>query len=333
MKSLWIKARLFFNSIMLFLMVLTFVVGNAEGSSIINFASKDSHQHETFDNQDSQHTDESLDDHDERIVMSDEIVQKAGIGIKHAAPETIKHTLQLFGEITAIPEQQFLVSAPYSGLVESLKVKVGDLVVKGQVLATIHNTASLNSYDVVAPASGEISHKYVRLGERITEQPLFEITDLSTVRLQMSAFSADLEQLALGQTVQVRDLHDHNATLTQISYLSARMNTQHIAQAQAVLPNDMGFWRPGAHVKADVTVSNRQVKVVVAKTALQQFENQLVVFVRQDNAFIVKPVQLGQADDTYVEIISGLVAGERYASDNSFVLKADLMKASANHAH
>ena len=42
---------------------------------------------------------------------------------------------------------------------------------------------------------------------------------------------------------------------------------------------------------------------------------------------------LGQGDPDNVEIVFGLDAGERYASSNTFVLKAELGKSEAEHSH
>jgi len=42
---------------------------------------------------------------------------------------------------------------------------------------------------------------------------------------------------------------------------------------------------------------------------------------------------LGRSDGTQVEVRQGLDAGERYAATNSFILKSELGKGSAEHTH
>jgi len=44
-------------------------------------------------------------------------------------------------------------------------------------------------------------------------------------------------------------------------------------------------------------------------------------------------VVLGERDDLYAEVLSGLTAGEIYVSQNSFLIKADLQKSGAGHEH
>ena len=42
---------------------------------------------------------------------------------------------------------------------------------------------------------------------------------------------------------------------------------------------------------------------------------------------------IGKPDPLRTEIVKGLSAGARYASTNSFVIKAEIGKASAEHSH
>jgi cobalt-zinc-cadmium efflux system membrane fusion protein len=57
------------------------------------------------------------------------------------------------------------------------------------------------------------------------------------------------------------------------------------------------------------------------------------VFVRTPRGFVVRPVTVGTGSDAAVPIISGLRVGERVATVNAFVLKAELGKAEAEHDH
>jgi cobalt-zinc-cadmium efflux system membrane fusion protein len=49
--------------------------------------------------------------------------------------------------------------------------------------------------------------------------------------------------------------------------------------------------------------------------------------------FEPRQVVLGRADGEYSEVVSGLTTGETYAAANSFTLKAELGKGSAEHGH
>jgi cobalt-zinc-cadmium efflux system membrane fusion protein len=92
-------------------------------------------------------------------------------------------------------------------------------------------------------------------------------------------------------------------------------------------------WRVGQQIHAHVVDGQVNAAVAVREDALQTFRDWTVVFVRVGDQFEVRPVELGQRADGFVEVLSGLQAGQVYAAGNSFLLKAELGKAGASHDH
>ena len=92
-------------------------------------------------------------------------------------------------------------------------------------------------------------------------------------------------------------------------------------------------WRPGTYVTAEVEVGQDRVPVRVPKAALQTVEGKRIVFVRTDEGFEKREVGLGRSDDDTFEITSGVKPGEKIAVANTFLLKAELGKSEADHAH
>lgn len=268
-----------------------------------------------------------------RTVLSDRSVAKAAIELEQAGAGQIRTQLHLFGVVAAIPEQQYQVGAAYSGIVHNIAVKVGDKVQKGQVVAQLQNPATLKNYSITAPAAGEITATFVNVGSKVTEQPIIEISDLSTVYVEMSAFPGDTEQLKTGDVFTVNDLHGHQQAQSQISYIAPQMTGGHIARARGVISNEGGHWRPGMHVKTDVVVASVDAPMVIKKSALQQWNDKTVIFIRVGDTFEIRMPELGRADDTQVEVLSGVPAGASYATSNSFILKADVLKSGASHDH
>jgi cobalt-zinc-cadmium efflux system membrane fusion protein len=103
--------------------------------------------------------------------------------------------------------------------------------------------------------------------------------------------------------------------------------------ARATIRNADGQWRPGAAVRARVTVSQREAAIVVPVTALQTFEGEAVVFVRKDDEYTPQAVKIGQRDVTNAEVLDGLTGGEEIVVEQSYLIKADLEKESAGHEH
>ena len=133
--------------------------------------------------------------------------------------------------------------------------------------------------------------------------------------------------------VSVFSLHHGESADSNISYIAPQMTEGHIARARAVLDNSNGYWRPGMHIKAEVLTATIPVALAVQKRAIQRFRDMPVVFARYGNTFEVRMLQFGREDDNYIEVTSGLKPGTEYATDNSFVLKADILKSGASHDH
>jgi membrane fusion protein, heavy metal efflux system len=119
-----------------------------------------------------------------------------------------------------------------------------------------------------------------------------------------------------------------------ISYVAPVIDEQtRTALARAVLANAKGSWRPGLFVTATIEVGATDVPLLIPKDALQTIEGQASVFVQTPEGFEARPVTLGRANETHVEILSGLESGERYAATETFILKAELAKGEATHQH
>ena len=54
---------------------------------------------------------------------------------------------------------------------------------------------------------------------------------------------------------------------------------------------------------------------------------------QQLGRFLCAQLPLGRANETHVEITAGLETGERYATTETFMLKAELGKGAASHEH
>ncbi|MDX3772753.1 efflux RND transporter periplasmic adaptor subunit [Chromatiaceae bacterium AAb-1] len=282
-----------------------------------------SHQHEH---------DEHEDEHDE-VSISEQMQQKNGIETAVAASGVLQKITPLFGIISIIPQQQFRIQAPYPGIVQQMQVSVGDTVSRGQEVATVRNNSTLQIYSITAPAAGIVTGQPLNAGDLAADTPLLEISNLSQVWAEMSAFPDDLFRLKTGNSLTVRDLHRNIHAQSSLSYISPLMTGGHIARVRAVLSNDNGHWRPGMHIAADIITAEEPVAVRIPKTALQQIDEQQVVFIRSGNTFMPQQVQLGRQDNHYVEVLSGLHAGDEYVAVNSFIIKADLLKSGAGHEH
>lgn len=268
-----------------------------------------------------------------RATLSDRVIEKANILIEKAKARTLQFNDRLFGVVAPISDQIATVRPTYKGKVSHVLATTGDRVTKGQILAKVINASSGVSYDVVSPLTGEVTERFIAAGEVVNEQILFEIADLSSVWVELSAFPENIEKLKIGLSAEVFDLHQHERVSGEIIYIAPVMTGGHIARARVLIENNEGHWRPGMHVQADVNTNKRDVALAVKIGAIQTFRDMPVVFAQYDNTFEVRMVELGDNDGEYIEVTGGLAPGTPYVFGNSYLLKADVLKDGASHDH
>lgn len=275
------------------------------------------------------------DDHDDTTTIPATIAEGSGIRVAPAGAGTIADEHEAQGLLLPIGGQAAQVAARFPGPVRSLSADIGDRVRAGQVLATVESNLSLTRYAIAAPISGTVLARNASLGTVASEgMVLFEIADLSTLWLDLHVFGQDAGHIVQGVPVSVTRLSDGVSTQTTLErVLPGTATSSQSTIARAVLRNDDGLWRPGAAVKAHIAVARKPAQVVVPLTALQDLDGRDVVFVREGERYRARDVVLGMRDARHVEVLDGLAAGEDVVVAQSYLIKADLGKSGATHAH
>ena len=129
------------------------------------------------------------------------------------------------------------------------------------------------------------------------------------------------------------ETHSEGKAISTISYIAPVMTGGHIARVRAVIANPDGHWRPGMHVQANIETRSKKVALAVRADALQTFNDKPTVFVKHGNIFEARMLTLGESDGEFVEVLEGLEPNAEYVTENSYLLKADIMKNAAKHVH
>jgi cobalt-zinc-cadmium efflux system membrane fusion protein len=95
---------------------------------------------------------------------------------------------------------------------------------------------------------------------------------------------------------------------------------------------------PGMFGRAELSMGGNEAATVLAvpESAIQTVEGAQSVFVPvpgEPNTFALRPVQVGPRVGQYVPILSGLSEGDEFVATGTFILKAELGKEGAEHAH
>lgn len=196
---------------------------------------------------------------------------------------------------------------------------------------------SLRLQELRAPIAGKVAERRAEIGGLVgregQESELYVIVDLSSVWVELAVSPADLPRIRQGQDIGITAPGGKRMP-AQIIFVSPLLDKDtRTARVVASFDNGKSTLHPGAFVTADIPAVDARQSVVVPQSAVQTVENKTAVFVQTGKGFATRPVVLGERDGGMAEVVSGLEAGEKVATANTFVLKADLGKSEAAHSH
>lgn len=312
------------------------------GLSFINLASAEEdldshkHKHATHDDHEDNHEQERHGDHEEEgVKLTPDQQREFDIVVESATSGILEKYVNVPGEVVVNQDTFSHISARFPGIVKQVKKRIGDRVEKNEALAVIESNQSLTLYSIKSLISGTVIEKHATIGELLREEDVaYTVADLTTVWVNLSIYQADRTQVEPGQEVTISQGHNQHEVKGIISYLSPIINEDtRTSTARVVLPNPNGKWTPGLFVTARIKTLQENVALRVPLSAIQNVEDKTNVFIKTNEGFQATPVVLGRANDTFVEILSGLEAGQQYVSKHSFTLKAEFSKASFGDGH
>lgn len=194
---------------------------------------------------------------------------------------------------------------------------------------------SMARFEIRAPLDGRVIARDITVGENVrADEQIFRVANLSSVWVDVTVYSKDLVQVREGQEVRIRSTDLGREISGRVSYVGPLVGEEtRAATARIVIGNPRGEWRPGLFVTVSLVREAATVPITVAAEAIQTFRDWQVVFVRYGDQFEARPLVLGRRDGEWVEVLSGLKPGERYAAANSFAVKAEIGKLGATHDH
>ncbi|NMY29496.1 efflux RND transporter periplasmic adaptor subunit [Pseudomonas sp. WS 5021] len=339
------------------------------------------------------------------LVLNEQQIQAAGIQLAKAQPRQISTLLSLPGEVRFDEDRTSHIVPRAAGVVESVKVNLGQKVKQGELLAVIASQqisdqrselaaserrvelarttfqrerllwqdkisaeqdyllarqtlqeaeialnnarqkmnalsgstvlAGGNRYELRAPFAGVVVEKHLGVGEVVSEtSAAFTLSDLSQVWVTFGVFPKDLNKVQVGRPVKVSSTEMGTDVMGTVAYVGNLLGEQtRTATVRVTVANPDDSWRPGLFVAVQVATDSYLAPVSVPVDAIQTVEDKPSLFVRTAEGFVTRHVELGVSENGFVEVRQGLEAGAQVATVGSFVLKSELGKASAEHAH
>lgn len=271
----------------------------------------------------------------DRTTIAAKVAQDAGIRVAPAAAGIIADEHEVQGLLTPVEGRVAKVMARFPGPIRTLRANVGDRVRAGQPLATIESNLSLTTYTVSAPISGVVLARDASVGAVATEGfALYEIANLGDLWVDLHVFGRDAQHIGPGNAVVITRMSDGETAETRIErILPSTATASQSTVARARIRNSDGMWRPGSAVRARITVDEQATAMTIPLTAVQKAGEEDVVYVVAGEKYTQRVVRLGKRDARRVEVLSGLKPGEVVVTEQSFLIKADIEKSTAEHDH
>lgn len=270
-----------------------------------------------------------------RTTIAADAARGGGVKTEVAGPADISELTALSGRIVVAPEGKAEVRAVYPGRILSMSVQLGQKVRKGQVIARVESSYSLQPYNITAPISGTIVEKNANVGGVAGDQPIIVIADTTRLLAEFFVFPRDAERIRPGQMVELRSLSGEVKVMTRVAVVlpGADIASQTLVAQVAIPPAVADRFRPGMGVEGSVAVLSQTVPLAVRTSALQPFRDFTVVYASVGNTYEVRMLELGRRTPEWTEVLGGLKPGTEYVSAGSFLIRADIDKAGASHDH
>ncbi|MBS1816121.1 MAG: efflux RND transporter periplasmic adaptor subunit [Acidobacteria bacterium] len=191
-----------------------------------------------------------------------------------------------------------------------------------------HRTSSLN--DVRAPITGVISKYEVAQGELIgPDKEIFTVVDPSIVWVLADIYEKDLGTVPQRGMCSVRLAAFPKETFRgKVEYISESLDPQsRTAKLRCVLPNQDNRIRLDMFAELEIPTTRREMTLTVPNTAVQEIDNEPVVFVQSGpEDFEKRNVKIGSKGDQNTEILAGVKPGERVVTNGTLQLKFEAMR-------
>ncbi|MCI0355025.1 MAG: FixH family protein [Acidobacteria bacterium] len=179
---------------------------------------------------------------------------------------------------------------------------------------------------IYSPASGTVMERKVTEGQYVREgDPLYSVSDLSTVWVKADVYESDLPLVRIGQTVEITSEALPGSRLRgRVSFIEPMLNQQtRTVPVRIQVPNPGLRLRPGMYANARLMASLGESVLAVPRSAVLETGTRRVVYVAKgDGVFEGRQVDLGPSTEDYVAVLAGLREGERVVTQGNFLIDA-----------
>ncbi len=263
------------------------------------------------------------------IVLDETGVKNLRIETVEAEETDFEETVFALGRIAEIPVNHAVLSSRISGRVIELSAQEGDTVEKDQVLVRVESRQPGNPPPIIelkSPITGLLVSSHIHLGEPVEpDKELLDISDLREVLAIARVPESQAATLKPGSKAHIRisALGDQSLDGEMIRLGTSADRESGTINAIFKVANPDLKMRPDMRAEFSIVLNKRANVLAIPRAALQGDASKRFVYVKHfdlPNAFIKVPVQVGEMNDRFVEIVSGLLPADEVVTRGAYSL-------------
>jgi cobalt-zinc-cadmium efflux system membrane fusion protein len=185
-----------------------------------------------------------------------------------------------------------------------------------------------------SPLAGSVVERKATPGETVgPESKLFMIADLSRVWAVARVYERDVAAVRTGMSARLSlEAYPGRAWEGQLIYVAGALDHEtRTLPVRVELENSDGALRPGLFGTLAIEAGDAVEALAIESGAVQRMGEKTVAFVHEGSRgaserFAVRELSIGRAFGAYVEVKSGMQAGEEVVTTGGFTLKSQLLR-------
>ena len=185
----------------------------------------------------------------------------------------------------------------------------------GYDVAKANFEAAKSTVEITSPISGVVTSINVSIGDLANPQmPLATVANISRMKAKFNVGESDVPNFFVGQAVQIfSEMKPDVIQAGKITQLSNSANVQsRTFEMQAIFSNTKDRWfKPGMFCRVNVNLKTKKDALVIPLAAVVKLNNADGVYLINDDKSYYKSITTGITDGKFIEVTSGLKAGDK----------------------
>lgn len=227
-------------------------------------------------------------------------------------------------------EEEYLVAARLGGAITTASLqRLRAQDVPETEIARLRRTGRASRLIAVrAPADGVVIDKPAQEGMRVGPgDPLYKTADLSTVWLMAQVQEQDLGAVQPGEMAKANFVAFPGRTFEgKVDFIYPTLSADtRTARVRIIIPNPDGVLRAAMYANVQIAAASSAgaVLAVPSPAVIDNGVRQVVLIDRGEGRFEPRQVQLGTHGGDWVQVISGVSAGDKVVVGANFLIDAE----------